>query len=94
VEVARDAARLTIAVADRGPGVRHAERERIFEPFARAEPRPGIAGAGLGLTIARRLAEAQGGAVEYAPREGGGSIFTLSLPAADLSAAAEVPNPA
>ena len=40
-------------------------------------------GAGLGLSIARQVAEAQGGRLVYAAREGGGSVFTLFLPALD-----------
>jgi two-component system, OmpR family, sensor histidine kinase KdpD len=76
---------LEFVVADRGPGVPPAERERIFEPFYRpAGHVPDARGAGLGLSIARRLAEAQGGSVRYEPREGGGSLFVLALPAADV----------
>jgi len=44
---------------------------------------PDAGGAGLGLAIARRLAAEQGGDVEYEARRGGGSVFTLVLPAAD-----------
>ncbi|HXO20827.1 MAG TPA: ATP-binding protein, partial [Thermoanaerobaculia bacterium] len=74
---------LAIAVADRGPGIAPAERERVFEPFYRpAGVTPDAAGSGLGLAIARRLAEAQGGTLRYADRPGGGSAFTLRLPAA------------
>jgi len=73
---------IRIAVADRGPGVAPGEEERIFEPFYRPGGRFDSGGAGLGLSIARRMAEAQGGAVRYAPREGGGSVFELRLPAA------------
>jgi len=73
---------IRIAVADRGPGVAPAEEERIFEPFYRPGGRFDSGGAGLGLSIARRMAEAQGGTVRYAPREGGGSVFELRLPAA------------
>jgi two-component system sensor histidine kinase KdpD len=78
--------RLEFRVADRGPGVAEAERQRVFEPFYRA---PGAAadvgGAGLGLAIASRLAAEQGGEVRHENREGGGSIFTLALPAAEIS---------
>ena len=74
-----------VVVADRGPGVAPEERERIFEPLYRPAGAPTDAGsAGLGLAIARQLAEAQGGSLSYAPRLGGGSVFTLSLPAAAL----------
>ena len=75
---------LRFAVADRGPGVEVAEVTRIFEPFYRAPGVPPDAGgAGLGLAIARRLAAEQGGDVLYEARRGGGSVFTLALPAAD-----------
>jgi two-component system, OmpR family, sensor histidine kinase KdpD len=77
---------LELAVADRGPGVPPAERERIFEPFYRpAGSSPDVGGAGLGLSIARRLAEAQGGTLRYEAREGGGSRFVLRVPAADVA---------
>jgi two-component system sensor histidine kinase KdpD len=75
---------LRVSVLDRGPGVPFAERERIFEPFYR--PRgtsPDVRGTGLGLSIARGLAEAQGGAVEFEPRDAGGSCFSLLMPAAN-----------
>ncbi len=84
VEASRNGERLVITVADRGPGVPPQERERIFEPFYRPDAAPPDAGrAGLGLSIARRLAELQGGSLTYEPRAGGGSLFRLALPAAD-----------
>ena len=86
VEARRAGATLEFVVADRGPGVPENERDRIFEPFYR--PRgtmPDAGGVGLGLSIARGLAEAQRGSTRYEPREGGGSRFILSLPAADLA---------
>ena len=77
--------RLMIEVLDRGPGVPEAERDRIFEPFYRPPGAPpDIGGHGLGLSIARGLAEAQRGTVRFAAREGGGSVFSLELPAADM----------
>lgn len=78
---AREGDELRIAVADRGPGVPAGEEERIFEPFYRPGGKFDSGGAGLGLSIARRMAEAQGGTVRYEPRAGGGSVFILRLPA-------------
>ena len=81
----RRGAWIELTVGDAGPGVPEAERERIFQAFYR---RPDVAsdvgGTGLGLAIARGLAEAQGGTLRHLPRAGGGSLFVLSLPAADL----------
>jgi len=73
--------RLLLEVRDRGPGVPPEDRERIFEPFfrGRANDRP-RRGAGLGLAIARSLAQAQGGGLTYRSRTDGGSVFSLSLP--------------
>jgi len=80
----RDHGVLRITVLDRGPGVPPAERERIFEPFYRPRGTAAdVRGTGLGLSIARGLAVAQGGAVEYSSRDGGGSAFSLIVPAAD-----------
>ena len=73
---------LEFRIADRGPGIVPQERERVFEPFYRSPGTPAdTGGTGLGLAIARRLAREQGGEVRHLPREGGGSIFILSLPA-------------
>jgi two-component system, OmpR family, sensor histidine kinase KdpD len=84
--VQREGAWVAFAVADRGRGVSPGEHERIFQPFYRpADSPPDAGGAGLGLSIARSLAVAQGGSVTYEPRDGGGSIFTLRVPALDLS---------
>jgi len=73
---------LRVRVADRGPGVPAAERERIFEKFHRLDQ--GLTaekgGAGLGLSIARQLARAMGGELRCLAREGGGAVFELSLP--------------
>ena len=84
----RDGDALVFAVADRGPGVPLSEARRIFAPFYRPPGAPADAGAvGLGLAIAHALAVAQGGTITYEPRAGGGSVFSLRLPAADLAEA-------
>jgi two-component system sensor histidine kinase KdpD len=81
----RDEVELVVSVGDRGAGVPAGEEERIFTPFYRPPGMPGDSGsAGLGLAIARRMAEAQGGHVRYEPRSGGGSLFVIRLPAVDL----------
>jgi K+-sensing histidine kinase KdpD len=85
LSAARDGERLVFRVADRGPGVPEDERERIFQPFyRRPHVEPDAGGAGLGLSISRRLAEAQGGSLSVEPRPGGGSCFVFTLPAAEL----------
>jgi signal transduction histidine kinase len=72
---------LRLWVRDRGPGIDPAERERIFERFARSG---GVHrrsdGAGLGLAIVRSVADAHGGRVELDSRPGAGATFTLVLP--------------
>ena len=70
-------------VSDRGSGVPTGEQDRVFTAFYRPAGRAADAhSTGLGLSIARRLAEAQGGSLGYADREGGGAVFELRLPAA------------
>jgi two-component system, OmpR family, sensor histidine kinase RstB len=72
--------RATLVVEDAGSGIPAEDRERIFEPFYRASTATQASGAGLGLSIVRQIARAHGGTVEYAPREGGGSRFVVTLP--------------
>ncbi|MGH7679380.1 MAG: DUF4118 domain-containing protein [Gemmatimonadaceae bacterium] len=84
VQARRDNGTLQFIVDDRGPGVPAADREIIFQPFARrAAGRPDAGGAGLGLSIARSLAEAQQGSLRYEDRPGGGSRFVFKVPVAD-----------
>jgi signal transduction histidine kinase len=85
LEVRQEGNDLVFTVLDRGPGVPERERERIFEPFFSGRGEGGTTGGtGLGLPIARSLAEAQGGSVRYAPRPGGGSVFELRVPASPI----------
>jgi signal transduction histidine kinase len=78
------APRAEVMVLDRGAGVPRGSEEKIFEKFYRTHDSlsSGIEGSGLGLTLARHMARAQGGDVVYEPREGGGSCFSLRLPLA------------
>lgn len=85
IDVMRVREQLQITVSDRGAGVSEEDRDRIFQPFFRSRNAPpDVRGAGLGLSIARQLAEVQGGTLRVAAREGGGSSFTLTLPASDM----------
>lgn len=70
----------TIEVTDDGPGIPFAERESIFEPFHRIQPRDG--GAGLGLSLAREIANRHGGHLSVVDRPGGGARFRLTIPLA------------
>jgi signal transduction histidine kinase len=68
-------------VADTGPGLAPEEMERAFEAFRRIERTgAGVAGAGLGLSLSRDLADLMGGKLEAGSALGVGSCFTLTLP--------------
>lgn len=69
---------VTLAVADRGPGVPPALRQRIFDRFARGDAAAG--GVGLGLYVAQRLVAAMGGRIWVEDAEAGGSRFAFTLP--------------
>jgi signal transduction histidine kinase len=79
--------RALLSVSDQGPGIPVADRERIFEAFARL---PAItphranpdAGSGLGLAIARSLVEAMSGEIHVEDAPGGGARFVVTIPAA------------
>jgi len=70
-----------IDVMDRGPGMSAEERAKAFDRFWRADNSTArsTGGCGLGLSIARLLARAQGGDLTVSPREGGGCVFTVKL---------------
>jgi two-component system sensor histidine kinase KdpD len=68
-----------LAVIDHGPGVAADQRERIFTPFQRLDDRSGV---GLGLSVARRFAEAMDGALAADESPGGGLTMRLRLPLA------------
>ncbi len=77
-----------IVVSDEGPGIPEALRERVFEKFFRVPAReshdPNRGGSGLGLSIARRLVETQGGRIWIEPPGSGrGTTVILTMPAAE-----------
>jgi signal transduction histidine kinase/transcriptional regulator with GAF, ATPase, and Fis domain len=71
---------VSITVSDDGPGIDPAERERIFEIFARIKSTSRLPGAGIGLFVVRQLIEAMGGTISVANRPEGGAAFTVVLP--------------
>ena len=83
VTVRRQPDATVLTVADNGPGVPAAERERVFERFYRIH-KPGeghkVKGHGLGLTFVRQVARAHGGSVALEGTPGGGARFTVTLP--------------
>jgi signal transduction histidine kinase len=82
VRALRDDGRVQISVVDRGPGIPSDQQRLIFEKFGRADvPGGSKPGTGLGLFIARSIAEAHGGTLEVESRAEAGATFTLTLPA-------------
>ncbi len=72
--------RLIVEVADRGPGIRAQELERIFDKFYRVADTQSRTGSGLGLTVAKGVAAIHGGDIVAENRAGGGAVFRVTLP--------------
>jgi len=73
---------IELSIADDGVGIPADVGDRIFEPFFRVtgtKPVRGQASSGLGLALAKRFAEAQGGSINFASRPEGGTVFHVSL---------------
>jgi signal transduction histidine kinase len=71
-----EAGAVSIAVADRGPGVSPDNEARLFSPFFTTRAQ----GTGLGLTVVKRIVEAHLGTIEHRRTEGGGATFVVTLP--------------
>lgn len=76
-----------LVVADDGPGIRPADRERVFHRFTRLDEarRRGRGGTGLGLSIAREVVRAHGGSIWVSEAPGGGARLVVRLPRASGS---------
>ena len=71
-----------VLIVDRGPGIPDEDKEAVFRPFYRLEQSRNreTGGSGLGLAVARQLAEANGFLIQLADRIGGGTEAAVSLP--------------
>ena len=86
VSAARVAQMVEICVADDGPGIPDAEKDRVFEAFRTtggALP-DGTRSVGLGLAVCRAIARAHGGTIAVRDRAPRGCVFALSLPAEEV----------
>jgi two-component system sensor histidine kinase KdpD len=83
IEAYQEEQMVVIAVKDRGPGLPEAELEHIFSKFFRLDS-GGISGTGLGLSITRGIVEAHNGRVWAQNRPGGGAVFLMTLPLANI----------
>jgi len=84
VRTSHDVESVILTIADRGTGIPPEIQARVFEPFFTTKPVG--EGTGLGLSICHGLAEANRGSLEFRARQGGGTVFTLSLPLSKTAA--------
>lgn len=81
VELAVAEGQAILSVSDQGIGLSDEQKARIFDAFQRFGP-PGISGAGLGLTLVKRIIQAHGGSIDVDSVPGEGSTFRIRLPLA------------
>jgi signal transduction histidine kinase len=74
----KDGAMVEISVADTGPGLAPEVAEKLFQPFVTTKS----GGMGVGLSLCRSIVEAHGGRIDASPRDGGGTVFSFTVPAA------------
>jgi len=81
---------VSISVRDQGQGLTDLEQRRVFDKFYRVRrDRSGVQGTGMGLAIAKEIAEAHGGSVTVESRFGEGSEFTITVPCSTKSTQVE-----
>jgi len=96
VEHDRNGPMVEIAIADRGAGIPPGEIGKIFDPFYRGQRAMAdqVHGTGLGLSLAKRILEAHGGALAVRSEAGKGTEFLMRIPAAPLEETHEFANSA
>jgi signal transduction histidine kinase len=82
VDIHQDADQISIRVADNGPGIPDSDQARVFDRFVQLDPARRGTGTGLGLPIARWIAEAHHGTLVLESSGPSGSTFRISLPRA------------
>ena len=82
IDLASENGEAVVRVSDEGPGIPPAELDRIFNRFYRVDRSRSQPGTGLGLAIAKRVVERHRGSIAVTPREGGGTVVTITLPVA------------
>ncbi len=82
-----DGRRVSVMVADTGPGIPPALQRRLFEPFFTTKPTG--QGTGLGLSLCRGIVESHGGVISAEGHPGTGAVFTVVLPVTEIPAAPE-----
>lgn len=81
IETRNQQSMFVVSVCDNGPGIELAEQAKVFQLFYRSPTQSRVQqGLGIGLSLSRQLAEAQGGTLELESRPGSGCKFTLSFP--------------
>jgi two-component system sensor histidine kinase KdpD len=81
IDAARSNGRVTLRIADSGPGLRHLDPDGLFAPFQRFGDVPRQDGVGLGLAVAKGFTEAMGGTIAAEETPGGGLTFVIDFPA-------------
>jgi two-component system sensor histidine kinase KdpD len=78
--------KVLLSIADQGAGIEPSEQALIFERFYRGRSQAlGTSGTGMGLAISRAIVDAHGGSIGVTSQTGRGSVFTLTMPKAELS---------
>jgi signal transduction histidine kinase len=86
IDVCPNGSRVYVRVADSGPGIAEVDRARIFERFVQLDPSRRAEGTGLGLTIAKWIAEAHHGSLTLESSGAAGSTFCVDLPSVTVAA--------